>query len=86
MNEEERLTRLRAERLTPAQLTAEIARIDHAKTKAARPQELARYDRRRAIYAAELERQGPPQPPASAAMAAANRPPTGSIAPDRTWD
>ena len=85
MNEDQ-LIRLRAERMTPAQLAAEIARIDHAKTKAARPREIARYDKRRAIYAAELERQGPPQSPASAAMAAANRPPTGSIAPDRTWD
>ena len=61
---EDTLNKIKARSLTPAQLAAEIQRLDHAKTKAARPREVARHDRKRAIYAAELLAQvGGRQPP-----------------------
>jgi len=60
---EETLNKMRAAALSPEQLAAEIKRIDHAKTKATRPSELGRYDRKRAVYAAELLRQLPPVVP-----------------------
>lgn len=53
---EDLLNRLRAERMTLRQLREEILRIGHAKLVAARERERARYDRRHAVYAAELAR------------------------------
>ena len=58
---EELITKLRAGRMTPTQLTDEINRIAHAITKAARPREVARYERRRAIF----ERERASRPPAA---------------------
>lgn len=53
---EDTMNRLRAEGMSPEQLSAEISRIDHAITKAARPREVARYQKKRAILFAELGR------------------------------
>ena len=56
MNEDQ-LNRLKAERMPSLQhLKDEIARIDHAISKAARPREVARYQKRRAVFATELDR------------------------------
>ena len=54
----ETLDKLRAEGMTREQLRAEIARIERAKAVAARPQEVPRYEKKQAIYAAELDKRG----------------------------
>lgn len=56
---EDTLTQLKAEAMSPEQIAAEISRIDHAVTKSARPREVARYAKRRAIFAAELVKRFP---------------------------
>jgi hypothetical protein len=53
------LTQLKAEAMSPEQIAAEISRIDHAVTKAARPREVGRYAKRREIFAAELVKRFP---------------------------